>query len=403
MSAAVEMAAESECTDSPVASQRLPRLASPTWRESDSASRVMQLCPPRRAQCCSVTDSQDRSAQYSQPHIRCTCPQPSAASSMQPTCFHYYTRAYTDAHCGIDYTATVSCEMQLLSKMDPGKEIAWVTENEDELTKSMETVHRFRKSTAFIAWARRARYQMPATATNLSPIEELRHLAVGALVRGATVHTSPSSASITTNVEVMTMLKELMAKVDKCNALQTRVNDLENSQQFLSSEFEALKESSKPSRLRPCSGSWQYRRSHLPRRLQSKMPLSSRAGERARRGRVHRAGIRDHPRHHGAAKRDSGVNRQTGQAASGRGPPKEAAGQAGVPEASYGSPDIRQTPQPAQQREEGQQREPHRHRSQSQPIRAAAPQLSLGSIQSRESSKKGVPLEAWLPPVRRRL
>ena len=37
------------------------------------------------------------------------------------------------------------------------------------------------------------------------------------------------------------------------------------------------------------------------------------------------------------------------------------------------------------------------------PRRAAVPQLSLGSIQSRESSKKGVPLEAWLPPVRRRL
>ena len=135
--------------------------------------------------------------------------------------------------------------MQLLSKMDPDKEIAWVTENEDELAKSMETVHSFRKSTAFIAWARRAGYQMPATATNLSPIEELRHLAVGALVRGATVHTSPSSASITTNVEVMTMLKELMAKVDKCNALQTRINDLEQSQQFLSGAFEDLKESNK--------------------------------------------------------------------------------------------------------------------------------------------------------------
>ena len=109
----------------------------------------------------------------------------------------------------------------------------------------METVHSFRNSTAFIAWARRAGYQMPATATNLSPIEELRHLAVGVLVRGATVHTSPSSASTTTNVEVMTMLKELMDKVDKCNALQTRGNDLEQSQQFLSGEVDDLKESNK--------------------------------------------------------------------------------------------------------------------------------------------------------------
>ena len=131
--------------------------------------------------------------------------------------FHFINRLHSD----------IELRVQLLSKMDLDKEIAWVTENEDKLAKSMETVHSFRKSTAFIAWARRAGYQMPATATILSPIEELRHLAVGALVSGATVHTSPSSASITTTVEVMTMLKELMAKVDKCNALQTRVNDLE--------------------------------------------------------------------------------------------------------------------------------------------------------------------------------
>ena len=43
VSAAMEMAAESECTDSRVASQTLARLASPTRRESDSASRVVQL------------------------------------------------------------------------------------------------------------------------------------------------------------------------------------------------------------------------------------------------------------------------------------------------------------------------------------------------------------------------
>ena len=36
-----------------------------------------------------------------------------------------------------------------------------------------------------------------------------------------------------------------MAKVDKCSALQTRVNDLDQSQQFLSGQFEELMESNK--------------------------------------------------------------------------------------------------------------------------------------------------------------
>ena len=200
----------------------------------------------------------------------------------------------------------------------------------------METVHSFRKSTAFIACAHRAGYQLPATATNICPIEELRHLAVGALVRGATVHTSPSSASITTNVEVMTMLKELMAKVDKCNALQTRFNGPEQSQQFLSGDFDNLKE----------SGKQQAEQIKAWLAVQAKRPPApgcrarchchlghggERDGDKVHRGGYKRSSTTPWRLQDGAAERDSDVSRQTGQAASGKGPLRGAAGQAGIP------------------------------------------------------------------------
>ena len=236
--------------------------------------------------------------------------------------------------------------MQIFSRMDLDKEIAWVTKIEDELAKSWSC----HSSYSSFPGAHRAGIELPATATNSSPIEELRHLAVGALVRGATVHTSPSSASIMTDVEVMTLLKELMAKVDKCTALQTRVNDLERASSSCpaSSRTSRKATSSKLSRSRPCSGSWQYKQATPSASCRARCHCHLGHGGERDGDRDHRAGIRDHPRHHGAAERDSGVSRQTGQAASSRGPPKEAAGQAGVPEASCGSPDIRQTPQPAQ-------------------------------------------------------
>ena len=44
VSAAIKMAAVSECTDTPVASQKVARHACLTWYVSDTASRVVQLC-----------------------------------------------------------------------------------------------------------------------------------------------------------------------------------------------------------------------------------------------------------------------------------------------------------------------------------------------------------------------
>ena len=130
--------------------------------------------------------------------------------------------------------------------MEPGK---IVTETEAEYVRLVEEVTSKRKTENIISWAKSAGIKLPATTRSSSPIGELRSWVVGALARGATFINSPSSsASTETNVEVLTSLKELHAKVDTCTALQTKVAELERSQEFLNAELEDLKKLSQAAR-----------------------------------------------------------------------------------------------------------------------------------------------------------
>jgi len=118
-------------------------------------------------------------------------------------------------------------------------------EREARMTKLMTELFSKRKPHGILTWAQDAGIVLPATAKNSSPIEELRHLAVGALLRGVAVLATPSSASTMTDMEVVTSLKDLHAKMDNFTALQTKVQTIERAQQFLSDEFEDLKKVSK--------------------------------------------------------------------------------------------------------------------------------------------------------------
>ena len=113
-----------------------------------------------------------------------------------------------------------------------------VTETEADFLRLNAEVHSKKKTDSIILWAKNAGIKLPATTRNSSPIEELRPWVVGALARGATFLKLPSSASIETNVEVITKPDELSAKMDSVAALQTKVTQLERSLEFLHAEFE---------------------------------------------------------------------------------------------------------------------------------------------------------------------
>ena len=111
-----------------------------------------------------------------------------------------------------------------------------------ELTRLMGELYTKRKPSSILSWAKDAGLVLPATAKISSPIEELRPMAVGALVRGVAVHAPSLSVSTTTDSGVMTRLDELHAKMDTVTALQKKINAMEESQQFLSDKFEDLKQ-----------------------------------------------------------------------------------------------------------------------------------------------------------------
>ena len=109
-----------------------------------------------------------------------------------------------------------------------------VTKTVEEFVKFSAEVHSKKKTENLMLWAKNADIKLPATIRSSSLIEELRSWIVGALGRGVSFQTSPSSASAETNVEVLTQLKELNAKMD---IYATRVTQLEHSLEFLHAEI----------------------------------------------------------------------------------------------------------------------------------------------------------------------
>lgn len=82
---------------------------------------------------------------------------------------------------------------------------------------------------------------LPTTADSLS-LDAIRHLAVGAVIRGVVVSSTPSDVFTGSSdiAKLTKSLKQLHAKVDELTTVQTKMVEPEKSQAFLASKYEDL-------------------------------------------------------------------------------------------------------------------------------------------------------------------